>query len=134
MLEFITIPLVVGICVAGTYGLFELFARRKERLTLIEKMSDKMDRVPFDGKLGLPSYFKGISFSALKIGFLMAGIGLGILIGFFLNIAFSEAIRNGNWNNREMYSAVYGASVLLCGGIGLIIAFLIEMKMNKKKD
>lgn len=37
MLDFITIPLVVGICVAGTYGLFELFARRKERITLIEK-------------------------------------------------------------------------------------------------
>lgn len=93
-----------------------------------------MDRISFDGKLGLPSYFKGLSFSALKIGFLMAGVGLGILIGFFLNIAFVDVIKDGDWRSREMYSAVYGASVLLCGGIGLIIAFIIEMKMNKKKE
>jgi hypothetical protein len=35
MLDFIMIPLVVGICVTGVYGLFELYARRKERIMII---------------------------------------------------------------------------------------------------
>lgn len=131
MLDFLIAPLIVGICVAGTYGLFELFARRKERLAIIEKMGEG---VPLDPKFGLPSYFKGVSFNALKIGCLMAGIGLGIMIGFFINISFVNDIQMGDWRNQEMYGAVYGASVLLCGGIGLIVAFILEMKINKKKE
>ena len=34
----------------------------------------------------------------------------------------------------EAILEVYGSSVLLFGGAGLITAFLIENKMNKKKE
>ena len=108
MMDFITIPLVVGIICAGIYGLFELFVRKKERLAIIEKISNNLDASAFEGKLGLPNYMSRVSFSALKVGCLLAGIGLGLMIG---------------------------ASVLLFGGIGLIVAFIIELKLNKdKKD
>ena len=32
MMDFISVPLVVGIVCAGIYGLFELFVRKRERL------------------------------------------------------------------------------------------------------
>ena len=42
MMDFISVPLVVGIVCAGIYGLFELFVRKRERLAIIEKIGDKL--------------------------------------------------------------------------------------------
>jgi len=135
MMDFITIPLVIGIVCAGIYGLFELFARRKERLAIIEKIGDKLDASAFEGKLGLPSYMRNFSFSALKVGCLMAGLGLGILVGFFISIGMADQIRNfDRWGFGEITGTIYGASVLLFGGLGLLIAFLLELKIAKKKE
>ena len=39
MMDFISVPLVVGIVCAGIYGLFELFVRKRERLAIIEKIN-----------------------------------------------------------------------------------------------
>ena len=137
MLDFISIPLVVGICVAGTYGLFELFARRKERLLLIEKLSERLDVQAIESKLRLPSFAPRFSFGALKGGCLLAGIGLGLLIGFLINITLltSGVAKVGEYYDHYMRGyteAAYGSSVLLFGGIGLITAFVIELKMSKK--
>ena len=98
---------------------------------IIEKLSEKVDWAVLDGKLQLPSFAqKQISFSALKIGCLMAGLGLGLLIGFIFH-TFVRVNFEGDW---KMISMAYGASVLLCGGLGLILAFIIENKMGKKDD
>ena len=43
-MDFITAPLIVGIITLGIYKLFELFACRRERITLIEKLGEKMSR------------------------------------------------------------------------------------------
>lgn len=53
-MNFIMIPLIIGIICAGIYGLFELFVRKKERLAIIEKIGDKLDPSAFDAKIGLP--------------------------------------------------------------------------------
>ena len=135
MFDFITAPLIVGIICLGIYGLFELFVRRTERLTLIEKLGEKLGTPDFDGKFSLPSY-SGIkfSFSALKVGLLLAGIGLGLLLGFIITMAFLPKYGyDDNWQIREVASVIYGASVLFVGGLGLVAAFLIEMKMSNKK-
>ena len=128
------IPLVVGICVAGTYGLFELYARRKERLAIIEKVGEKLDASAFCERDRLAGLFSKRSFSALKTGCLLTGAGLGLLVGFFLHIYILTAdlqnVEGWRWNN--LVEMAYGASVLLFGGIGLIIAFVIELKMGKK--
>lgn len=135
MMDFILIPLVVGIITAGIYGLFELFARRKERLAIIEKIGDRLEASAFEGKLGLPSYMRNFSFSALKIGSMMAGIGLGLLVAFFicLGVENNGGMPDSGWGHREYASVVYGASVLLFGGIGLLVAFVVEMNLAKKE-
>lgn len=135
MMDFISIPLVVGIICAGIYGLFELFVRKTERLAIIEKIGDKIDASAFEGKLGLPNYMRHFSFSSLKAGCLLAGIGLGLLVGFIINtcMAANSVSYGDDWFNRELAGTAYGASVLLFGGVGLIIAFVIELKLGKKQ-
>lgn len=136
MLDFLMVPLVVGIICAGIYGLFELFVRRKERLAIIEKIGEKLDASAFEGKLRLPSY--GIplrSFSSLKGGCLLAGIGLGLLVGFLLHLVIASAQMNNDnelYRQWDMVAVGYGASVLLFGGIGLLISFLIETRMQQR--
>lgn len=133
-MDFIMVPLVVGICVAGVYGLFELFARRKERLAIIEKIGEKMDSSAFQGKLGLPSYLSKFSFSSLKAGCLLAGVGLGLLTGFLITLQMTNSgMIDDDWRWRELAGTAYGASVLLFGGIGLLVAFIIELNISKKK-
>lgn len=135
MMDFITAPLVVGFICVGIYGVFELFVRRKERLAIIEKIGDKLDASAFEGKLGLPSYVRKFSFSSLKAGCLLTGIGLGLLVGFIINITLSinNLVTDNDWFHSEIAGTAYGASVLLFGGIGLILAFIIEMKIGKDK-
>jgi hypothetical protein len=142
MMDFISIPLVVGICIAGVYGLFELIVRKKERLAIIEKIGDRLDASAFEGRLSLPSYggVPRLSFNALKIGCLLAGIGLGLLVGFIISttVAMNSSMTymGDNWQGwyrREITGTVYGASVLLFGGLGLIVAFIVELKMGKKQ-
>lgn len=132
MMNFIMVPLIVGIVCAGIYGLFELFARRKERLAIIEKMGDKLDPSTLNAHIGLPRLTANFSFSSLKAGCLLSGIGLGLLVAFIISSTYTD-LNFRDWGQREMISTVYGASVMLFGGIGLIIAFVIEMKLSKDK-
>lgn len=136
MMDFISIPLTVGVVCAGIYGLFELFVRKKERLAIIEKIGDKLDASAFEGKLGLPNYMRTFSFSALKAGCLMAGIGLGLLVGFIINstLAINTDLYSDGWRRSELAGACYGASVLLFGGLSLLIAFLIELRIAKMNN
>lgn len=136
-MDFIMVPLVVGIVCAGIYGLFELYVRRKERLAIIEKIGDKLDASAFEGKSGLPAYKSKFSFSALKVGCLLTGVGLGLLTGFIINAEMAAnsplyAANADRWYRNELAGTAYGASVLLFGGIVLLVAFLIEMRMSRK--
>lgn len=135
MLDFIMVPLVVGIVTLGIYKLFELFARRKERMALIEKLGEKIDTSLFENKFTFPKFNTGGSkFGTLKIACLLLGVGLGLLVGFFIcqyylvNTGKTE-FYNNIW---EIGNVVYGACTLLFGGFGLMVAFLIEMKYTKE--
>ena len=47
----------------------------------------------------------------------------------------SPAYYQGNqYFVHEMVSVIYGSLVLLGGGVGLIVAFIIELKMGKKAE
>ncbi|MDR1880142.1 MAG: hypothetical protein LBQ78_04350 [Tannerellaceae bacterium] len=131
MLEFISVPLIIGIISAGIYGIFELLICKKERLAMIEKIGEKVDPSVFDGRLKrFPGSF---SFSSLKIGSLLAGIGLGILSGFIIStvlVSNNILADADHWQQREAIASAYGASVLLFGGIALIISFIIEKKLS----
>lgn len=126
MMDFIAIPAIVGIITFGIYSIFELFARRKERMAIVEKLGD-IDPKMMEGKLKLNAFGRN-SFGAMKAGALLIGLGLGLLIGFFLDIYYQDLV---NWETR---SIVYGAPILLCGGLALLGAFLIEYKLARKDE
>ena len=137
MLDFIMVPLVCGIFVLGFYKLFELFVCKKERLLIIEKMGEKFTPDMLEHKLSFSSIGK-FSSSALKFGCLFMGLGLGLLIGYLICSTTLEGYTNMgdvrlNYNMRETISIIYGACILLFGGLGLLIAFLVELKINKNK-
>jgi hypothetical protein len=138
MMDFITIPLVVGIITLGIYRLFDLFVRKKERLAIIEKIGDKFDSSMIENKFSFPFKFKfesGGPFGTLKVACLVIGVGLGLLIGHFICMNTVVGFNSGQYTGDayEAAGVVYGASVLLFGGLGLLIAFIIEMKYLKDK-
>lgn len=136
MMDFILVPLVVGIITLGIYKLFELFVCRKERLAMIEKLADKVNNGEVNSNFSLKlNYSRSrFTFGSLKAGLLMLGIGLGLLIAFFICLyAFPSYAENEAWHIERQANIVYGACVLLFGGIGLLIAFLIETKVHTKE-
>ncbi len=79
---YITGWIVVGIITLGIYKLFELFVGKKERLTMIEKLGDKLDPSMLGNRLSLPlpvgtpfMSSSPISFFGLEIWLFVAGYG-----------------------------------------------------------
>ena len=132
---------IVGFIILGIYKIFELFVRRKERMAIIEKLtllSEQKD-------LNIPS----ISFGKqdygswpLRIALLFIGVGLGCLTAFIIQHtvfdAFSDINDAENWHTRNrIYEITFFLNfscVTIFGGLGLLIAYLIEAKQNKKQD
>ena len=134
MFEIFGAALIIWICISGVYGLFELYARKNERLAIIERMGDKLDSSLLAGKFNMLN-FSFRSFSSLKTGCLLVGLGLGLLVGLLIqSMLFSNAYYTGleRWKIESYSGIAYGASVLLFGGIGLLLSFLIENKMNRR--
>ena len=137
MFDFISIPLVVGIITYGIYALFELFAHRRERLIMIDKL-DKINpsllntRIPVPGNT-LPGFNPASSsfFKTLRTAALMIGIGIGLLVGFWINSSYPDIMYNNVPRSWDLLSILYGAPVLLFGGLSLIVAFLIELRLRK---
>ena len=124
MLSFISVPLTTFIVAFFIYKLFELFACRKERLYIVEHMHNIPENANSFKTPG--AYGLNLSFSALRWGALLMGVGAGLLVGFFIQ----ENIPNMTWWKEEV---IYGSCVLLLGGFGLIVAFIIELWQKKQK-
>jgi hypothetical protein len=136
MLDFITIPVTVGICVYGFYKLIELFVRKKERLMLIEKIT-LLDSINTD-KLNISRLFgeeksERSGYMALKIGSLLIGVGLGLLVGYIIFINTNPAWEGQAIHSyaRQLSGVIYGSTTLFFGGLGLVTGFIIEHKMRK---
>ena len=129
MMDFIMVPAVIGIITLGIYKLFELFVRKKERLMIIDKIGDKLTPDILNGKIDFSTDIPKLSFSALKIGCLFVGLGIGLLVAFAVHYNFADFVAS----SYQIRGAVYGSCVLLFGGLGLLIAFIIELKISKKR-
>ncbi len=127
-MDFIMVPSVFGIISFGIYKLFELFVCKKERLAIIEKMGEKLTPDMLEHKINFSS-INSSSFSALKFGSLFVGLGLGLLIAFFIHYHYADFC-----DTYFIRSAMYGSCVLIFGGIGLLTAFLVELKIGRRKD
>ena len=125
---------IVAIIFGVIYKLFELYVKRKERIMLIERMSeplppDAVKEKPFsDSQFPLKTSFA--RFTSLRVGCLLTGLGVGLLAGFFI----LYAIRDTTFIDGNALSTVYGACVLLGGGISLLVSYMIEQKQLHKKD
>lgn len=129
MMDFIMVPAVMGIITLGIYKLFELFVRKKERLTIIDKIGDKLTPEILSEKIDFSTNIPKLYFSALKFGCLFMGLGIGMLVAFAVHYNFADFVES----SYQIIGAIYGSCVLLFGGLGLIIAFIIELKICNKK-
>ena len=128
-MDFIMVPAVMGIITLGIYKLFELFVRKKERLTIIDKIGDKLTPEILSEKIDFSTNIPKLYFSALKFGCLFMGLGIGMLVAFAVHYNFADFVES----SYQIIGAIYGSCVLLFGGLGLIIAFIIELKICNKK-
>lgn len=119
-------PIFVCTIIFGCfYKIIELFARRRERMAIIEKISeltpDKADAAHISRLLN-PS--PDNRFGPLKLGALIMGLGLGL---------FTYVLISLNINTYTSYdNEILGTSLtLIGGGIGLIAAFIIEYRIRK---
>ena len=110
---------VLGITFA-IYKLFELFVRRNERMVMIEKLNVS------DGAIFPPSINKWFSSKpsswALRLGLLFMGIGMGLGIATIIT-------QISPFSNDE---SMYFGLIMFFGGMGLVIAYIIEQKQKKQ--
>jgi len=110
-MEDVLIPLIVF----GTFfGVMYVFftTRNKERLALIEKGAD--------ASLFNTGSKAGWMKVVLNLGLLGIGIGVGVLLGALLHEA-------GLDEDMAMTSMIF-----VCGGIGLVIGFYLNRKLDKE--
>ena len=69
------------------------------------------------------------SLSLIHICFLISTV---LAVGGGDDLFLSDGWRG--WYRSDVAGTVYGASVLLFGGIGLLVSFVIEMNMKKKEN
>lgn len=137
MMDFIAIPLVVGIITFGVYKFFELIVCRRERLNIIDRLEssqliDYLKQVPMGLRYGasepceVSEYRPRVSTGGLRVGCLLAGLGLGLVIGILMKPSFAQ----DDWS---LFSGLCGGLVLLCGGVGLLVSFIVEMRLARRK-
>ncbi|MBV2247113.1 MAG: hypothetical protein KUL83_08115 [Lentimicrobium sp.] len=103
--------LITATVFATIYGIVFLFIRKRERMALINRGLDPRSfEKPYN------------SFSSLKYGLLFTAIGLGLLLA---NILIKINVMEPE--------AAYFSLVSLFGGIALIVDYLIEVNLNKKR-
>ncbi|MEZ7873764.1 MAG: hypothetical protein QMB82_09160 [Bacteroidales bacterium] len=135
MMDFISIPVTFGVGAYAFYKVIELFVRKRERLLLIDKLNSlenvnttniNLSEIFGEGKLFKNQYL------TLRIGSLLVGLGLGLLIGYIIVNTTMGNVSDATWMIRETQSVIYGASTLLFGGMGLIAGFIAEIRLKKK--
>lgn len=124
----ITQVAVVAIIFGSIYKVIELFVRRRERIMLIDKINpEDINRVDFNK---LMNGFSGANsrFVALRWGLFAIGLGLGFMVSTIVN-SLSPVIFE-TWAMRQ---SVNVGCILVFGGLGLVAAFFIEMKIRKSQ-
>lgn len=130
------------------YKWFELIILKKERMNIIQRLEGESlmeyaKRIPIG--LGRGNTVGTDAVCAEKIhpvqpqakglrwGMLMLGIGLGVFMGILF--AYNIDIRHFEiYSTRYMCELAIGAWIIIGGGLGLVLAFIIERIMYKKEE
>ncbi len=125
----ISLVLSLSVIFFGSYKIIEVFVRRKERLRIVDKIDvSKCDNLNQLNILQSECQNNKSTSWAILLGGLFIGVGLGILIGYFIIQYYNlYNIDNG----YEQRNVIYGACSLLFGGLGLLITYFIENASNK---
>ena len=101
---------------ATVFGIYyvHVTTRNKERMALIDKGADAS--LFNTGKEGQTSFFNWNKVT-LKIGMLLMGVGIGIIVGSILNSM--QVMENGS---------DYTSMIFLFGGLSLVLFYLIDRK------
>lgn len=128
-LSEVLIVATIFICI---YKVIELFVHRKERINFIEKLgSMDMSKMP-NANVDLNKLFGDLSngkYWPLRLGGLVIGLGLGLLIGYLIVSCYGFNVIDSY--RGDQIGTIYGACTLIFGGIGLLGAFLTERKLRK---
>ncbi|MBA3648626.1 MAG: hypothetical protein H0W62_08750 [Chitinophagales bacterium] len=109
----ILIPILVPLAAfAMIFGI--VYLSNKERMLMIEKGMDPRSKQhrPLN------------SINSLKGGLIFLGVGIGLMIAFFLT--------NYSLPNTEDSEAIYFSMIGIGGGLGLVISYLVERNDEKK--
>lgn len=137
-MDFILVPLTVGLVAFFIYKFFELLICRKERMTIVDRIDAndmieylKQTRMGINlGNFARPESLR-LSYPAswsLRIGCLILGMGLGLVLGIMLN----QLVNCGDI--FFMRDTLVSGSVLCLGGLGLIVAFIVEYGIYRKSN
>ena len=100
------------------------YLKTKENLAMVEKgMNPKQQ------------YNRPAPFKSLKLGLLLLGAGLGLLLAFIID-ANMNLSTGGNFNRHDDNPAIYFALIAMGGGLGLITSYAIERKylLDRRDD
>lgn len=120
--------LMIAVIFYFLYKIIELFVHKKERLLLIDKI-EKIGQVGnINGIQEIRSLFMttpetGKKFWSLRWGLLLAGVGLGMVVGYVMATYIDSHL---GWGQIET------ASAFLFGGIALAISFIVERILASK--
>jgi hypothetical protein len=139
----VTAICIIGFIVLGIYKLFELFVKRKERIAIIEKWSALLNNDELSHSINIPVINWGkrdYGSWPLRISLLLMGVGLGCMIAFFIQYGLFDSFNGANienWHVRhdieQTQFVLYFSFITVFGGLGLFIAYLIELKQSKKQ-
>ena len=129
------IPLNCLIVFATIYKVTELFVHKRERLMLISKLTE-ISNIDFKG---ISLYSSGNRFTALRVGWLMLGIGLGFLVGFLVNVMATQGKYAYDFDqvyrfHDNVAGVVYIACICICGGWGLLMSYRAERRAEQPEE
>jgi len=94
-----------------------VYLKTKENLAMVEKGMNPKQQMP------RPAPFK-----SLKLGLLLMGAGLGLLIAYLIDINLPERLDPNGFRYHNDNPAIYFALIAIGGGLGLITSYAIEKK------
>ena len=131
------------------YKWFELIILKKERMNIIQRLEGESlmeyaKRIPIGLGRGNTVGADAVcadkihpvqpQAKALRWGMLMLGIGLGAFMGVLFAYDIDISSFENIYSPRYMCELIVGAWIILGGGLGLVLAFIIERIMYKKEE
>ncbi|MDU1891630.1 MAG: DUF6249 domain-containing protein [Dysgonomonas sp.] len=133
----ITAMVIVATIAYTVYSLFELFARRKERIAIIEKLSNGLDPKALHNRSHIFVDKGAVGAWAIRIGLLLIGIGLGVALATIIDLSImgmNYVGKNALYTYRNTINVLYPALAALFGGLGLVVAYFIENANYRKNN